>query len=938
MVDRASAPADFNTGRGPSIQGTQIGDARADRGKFSTEGRGFDVQTRGLDNLLETITNATGKLASKQMEVSQQEAYLRGAAKAGMGEEEDSLNENIFTRNWATAGWRDTTGKLAAADAEAQTAVDMKQLREQSPEKFQEYLAQRRTKLLPQTEGMSFEARKGMLAQQLTSERAAIKQHGMAHAQWIIDQQTKAIQTSTSVSFDGLDAVKASAPAYKAGVESAFANVYSNVWLNPNLPEDMRIKLAGEAMSGALARDHQQLYEKFKTTPVKTADGKDATMFSQLPFDEQVKLSGDYRASRTRTETARSGKWETQSALMQASWEDPSKPMQPYSDLQSFLDEGEQSGLLKPGKRESMIESWAKANQKKVAASGIAQAYQAGDVQAIFNSGKDEGEAFQGWLHTKSMANTPLPQVIGEALSIGQNHGFQSAFKGVGDLTKSAVQQLGAEGPGSATNVNMLKEVLKTIHTAELKGRTGAMASYISGFDDDAKAKVLGYDERIRRGIDPVTASQEVYQIQIESAKLDPTTRNALAASNSKADAEAVAGIEVKQIVATMGSDVASWFSADAKGRKALSTGRAWFEEESRVEAVIAPSKAALLQELQDQSRANPYSSAGARLTIALANVSARTVQTDSGPLVLPKLPAGVTIPAFFGLAADDPTMPSTIGRAISREFPLQDKANRMTYNTFNGQLRITEFNAKGATVWTKTIDPRIMAGPIDAENKRLTDKYNATEGAGVTMKGSNGTPITFNGSTTTSIDPVKMLEFRKTLIRDEDVKAIPYPDLSGRINRKTKKPIMTVGAGISDTNTYYPKPGPDGSISQKDINESFMKATDEAARGAQQVFRGYPNANRRLEMIMLTLAYQSGPSFHTGPKAKAGLLDDPSGRAYDAVGIPIFTGNYGDFINSAIRGDKQAAIVALKGSPAYRASGESRRKHYLDMLNNAME
>ena len=105
---------------------------------------------------------------------------------------------------------------------------------------------------------------------------------------------------------------------------------------------------AGEAMSGALARDHQGLYEKFRNTPVPTADGKNASMFSQLPFDEQVKLSGDYRSSRTRTETARSGATEVQFALAQAAWDDPAQPIQPFADLQAMMDDAEQKGLLNP--------------------------------------------------------------------------------------------------------------------------------------------------------------------------------------------------------------------------------------------------------------------------------------------------------------------------------------------------------------------------------------------------------------------------------------------------------------------------------------------------------------------------------------------------------------------------------------------------------------
>lgn len=933
MVDRASNPAEFNTGRGPSIQGTSIGNAPSDKGKFSTSGQGARVASPGLDNLLNTIVSASGKLADREVQVTQQEAYLRGSAAAGRGEEEESLQENIFTRNWASSGWRDTTGKLAAADAEAQTAVDMKTLREQSPEEFQKYLAQRRTKLMPKMEGMSFEARKGMLAQQLTSERAAIKQHGMAHAQWIIDQQTKAIQTSVSVSFDGLDAVKASAPAYKAGVDSAFANVYSNVWLNPNLPEDMRIKLAGEAMSGALARDHQQLYEKFKTTPVKTASGENATMFSQLPFDDQVKLAGDYRTSRQRTITARSAQHEIQAGLMEASWDDPTKPLQPWSEVAAFMDEAEQQGLLKEGQRKTWAKSWADANQKKHASDGIALDYQTGNLQGLFNKNVDEGQAFQGWMRSKAMAGTPVAQVVGEALAIGKNHGFQSAFKGVGELTRPAVQQLFAAepGPGNAQNAQMVKTVLDTIDRADAGGKSGALTSYLSGFDDSTKSMILGYQDRVRMGIDPVSAAAQVRQLADLTAGLDTPTRNAMAAANAKSDAEALASITTKQLMGTMGSEVASWVSADAAGRKALSNTRAWLENEERVAAGLAPSRMAVAEELQYLGRSHPYATGAERTSMALANVAARTLQTQSGPLVMPRALPGTTLQSQFGVGVS--VMPETIGKAIDTVYGPKTKGGRMAYQAYNGQITAIEYNTKGGLTSSVTFDPKSMGQAIADQEQKRTDKFQAESGAGITIKGKDGTPITFNGATTTSIDPVKMLEFRKTLIRDEDVKAIPYPDLSGRINRKTKKPIMTVGAGISDTNTYYPKPGADGSISQKDINESFMKATDEAARGAAQVFQGYIGGNRKLEMLMMTLAYQSGPNF-AGPRPQtiSGV------RPKDANGIPMFTGNYGDFINNAIRGDKAAATVALKASPAYRASGESRRKHYLDMLNNAME
>lgn len=937
MVDRASTPVDYGVGRGPAVQGTNIGNAQNDPGKFGVAQQGVEVDSGVSQNLLNAITSAAGKLTMKQLEMSQQEAYLAGSAAAGRQEEESSLESNIFTKNWATAGFRDTTGRLAQADAEAQTAVDMAKLREQSPEQFQAYLAERRSKLMPLTEGMSLEARKGMLAQQLTSERAAIKNHGVEHMKWIIDQQAKAVRSTISTSFTGLDQSKANGPAYEDGTNASFAAVYSNAWLNPNLPQDVKLKLVEESMGGALSRDHQKLFEKFRDTPVTLADGSQGTMFDQLPFDSQTKLAGAYRTSRERTVTARSNAWETQSGLMQAQWDDDTVPMQPFSELQAFMDQGEQAGLLKPGKRESMSEAWAKANRKKAATAGLAADYSTGNVQGIFGKDKDEGEAWAAWSRQQSVAGTPLPQVIASALAIGQNHGFQTAFKGVGELTKAAVQQLGRNEEGNPTNALMLKTVMQTIHQAEANGRDGAMSSYLSGFDDEAKGKIVGFDERVRMGIDPVSAAREVHQIALQTAGLDSTTRNALAATNAKADVEIMAGIEAKTLFGSLGLDVKSWFSSDATARKALGTDRAFFENEERVGNVLAQSRAAMLQELQYTSRTHPYASPAERKSMALSAVAARAIPTASGPLILPKLPAGVTVQSLFGVPTS--TMTTTIGKAISQQFPLRDKSNRMAYNAFDGRITITEYNKDSAVVWSQTVDPKSIAGAIADEERKLNDKYQATSGAGVTLKVGEG-QVTFNGETTTSISPTSMLNFRKSLVRDEGVRLTPYTDLANKVNPKTGKPIQTVGVGVSDTNTYYPAPGPDGKISQRDLNESFMKATDEAARGAQQVLRDTPN--KKLDMILMTLAYQSGVGNLIGPipKQKAttmGTAPMPGERPRDAQGIPVYAGIYGDFINSAIRGDKQAAVIALKGSPAYRASGETRRKHYLDMLDNAM-
>jgi len=81
-------------------------------------------------SLLKSIVGDAESFFKTGVEVDRQEAYLAGAAKAASGEAEAALESSILTKDWATAGYRDTAGKLKMADAESELALDMKTLRE----------------------------------------------------------------------------------------------------------------------------------------------------------------------------------------------------------------------------------------------------------------------------------------------------------------------------------------------------------------------------------------------------------------------------------------------------------------------------------------------------------------------------------------------------------------------------------------------------------------------------------------------------------------------------------------------------------------------------------------------------------------------------------------------------------------------------------------
>ena len=128
------------------------------------------------DKMLEGMMSQGAQVLNKMADQEFNNLYLEGQAQAGIIESEDELQGNPLTRDWKVAGYRDTMGKLALADTEAQFVADLPLLREKNPEDLQKYLSERRAKLTPALGSMSREARAAAAGQLLLQDRAATKQ------------------------------------------------------------------------------------------------------------------------------------------------------------------------------------------------------------------------------------------------------------------------------------------------------------------------------------------------------------------------------------------------------------------------------------------------------------------------------------------------------------------------------------------------------------------------------------------------------------------------------------------------------------------------------------------------------------------------------------------------------------------------------------------
>ena len=152
------------------------------------------------DKMLEQLGGNAANMLNKMADIEFSNLYLEGQAKAGVIESEEELQGNPLTRDWQVAGYRDTMGKLALADTEAQFAVDIVKLREKGPEEIQAYLATRREKLMPALGSMSREARAAAAGQLLLQDRAATKTWTTEHAKFIIEQKSQAVHTQWNTS------------------------------------------------------------------------------------------------------------------------------------------------------------------------------------------------------------------------------------------------------------------------------------------------------------------------------------------------------------------------------------------------------------------------------------------------------------------------------------------------------------------------------------------------------------------------------------------------------------------------------------------------------------------------------------------------------------------------------------------------------------------
>ena len=841
------------------------------------------------DRLAMKLAQTGEALAGKAFQVQTEEAYLSGVAAASAGKAEADLEGNLITGAWETAGHRDTLGRLAMAEVQAKVLADMPTLVQKSPAEFKQYMADVRAPVVEQLNGMSRQQRSasfGQLAQDLATMG---KKYEVGRAKWIIDQKAKSIQTSMTARRASMEAAKDDLALYTQEVDGFVSNIYKDIWSDPSLPEDTRIDLTRQAAEFASSADNTMVYDRLQSTKFEFADGTTGTLMSKLPFEDQIKVDKAQRSAMDRVKAARAGEAETQLAIWGAEWADPDiGPSQTFEEVNGLLDQMQHAKLLPPGKRETVLKAYLTAVGRNGNSGRLAQAYMSGDLQTITQAGKTQDQALKAYM--KSIRTMSLPEQVSGLLAIGNQRGFDSALTKAGELLGPAVSQMGMSDEMDPNNALLVQQTAQALTVAEANN-PGAYSRFVAGMTNDQQDMFLYLSEAQRNGIaDPKTAIKYARN-QVLQDKQAGGVRSQRVADNNKEDAGFVAEITERQLLGTISSKFSIF--ADATNRDQLRTGRAWFEDQSRVNEVMADTQMKYAEELALVSKTTPFMSSKARNSKALANLANRTVETESGPLTMPR---GQSLQSYFGVPqyADK----ELVGQAVDEMFKAGE-GNRLAWSTSaDNQLMFREYNSNGAIVKSGTVDPKQVAPKVQQLLDKEAEEAAKTDGPGVVYTGSTGAKVQFNGQNTHGIEGSTMVKLRQDIVASENVRDTAYTDSGGK----------SFGVGIHQSNNYYQAPGPTGVYTQGQINESFAKASNDAARMATQSMKSVGVDGEDWVRFFGELAYQS-----------PGSARDPDLLAYIAIG------------------DKAGAQQALTKTAAYKAAHPARRAQYTARLASAM-
>lgn len=883
------------------------------------------------DKMLEQLGGTAANMLNKMADIEFSNLYLEGQAKAGVIESEEELQGNPLTRDWQVAGYRDTMGKLALADTEAQFAVDIAKLREKGPEEIQAYLATRRAKLMPALGSMSREARAAAAGQLLLQDRAATKTWTTEHAKFIIEQKSQAVHTQWNTSLRTLGNAQIKKQLgelqdkdYNEQLRSTVGTMVQSVWMDASLPQGVKQQLTFEMLQNALTNDSVDLYDFVASNEIPDGAGGASTLMSRLTGEQQGKVANSYREAQSRTRDARNMAVAAQVANLEAQIDNDAYTGT-YEDLTSMLDPMLVSKGITGERRQGIINKFLDKQYKGEQNSALAELYLRGDLNGIFSAGKEQADGLKALDAMLTRRKASPEQRLQAYLQSGLN-GMDGGFKKAGEVLGAALRQVRSpDGTVLPQHLATVRTINNAVRQAEERGQTGIRVALLSGlaegdrmFAERVFAQVDGgasYDEAVLKATDT----------EAKEAQLTPAVKAAQTQQVAKAVTAEIAALEPRGVLSSTWTWAKSIFSSNAASDLRLrpwsSVGDrdGWFSDGPTVQFYTQRVREELANEANHVLLQSPGASADQVISVAKANVAARTISTRFGPLTMPR---NLKLEDAFGVGRGNQ---AAIGPALDAMLKETKEDANWQLAFVNGRLFAQEVDRTGQRVGTGTyLNPKDIGKKIKQMTDSEQEKANTVFGSGRRVQ-KDGVTVQFNGVNTAGVPATWMMGFRDNLVNHEGIRAKPYQDQSGAKDTKGN-PIMTVGVGVSSHNPRYPKVQPDGSVRVEDIRRSFLDASNDAAIVGSKVARDLGRHDQPTFLLMSELAYQSGLTFMS--------QQNKTGERYREFANVLKTGN----VEAAQEAFKRTAAWYYSADPENRDKITPRQQDYLRLIQQALK
>lgn len=929
MIQRDSQDARIDVGQAVQLQRFNVdaGDARANPT--------VQVGDAGwASRLLGGIAESVGKVVSHAQEAEYEQRYLEGQAKAGRIASEDEIGGNPLTKDWEIAGYRDTMAKLRVASTEAQIALDIPKYADKSPKDFEAYLASTRAAITPELESLSREARAANFGKLLLTERAASAQHAKAHQKHIIDTQLIAVNTVRDTTLSVLSNAKhavdmgnLSGTDYKNNVESAAGTLVAHIWEDPrfNIP-GMREKLSAGMLGQALATDNLDLYEYLANVPMPDSSGGSSTILARLPDEDREKLQNQYRTTWDRNEQARNFHIAEQFNNIKMMLENGQYP-ESYDKLNQYLMAGVINKAFSNDEANKARDLFYKSKIESAKGASVITALTQGNTIALNNSGLSDNDIEKTVDKELANVNADAAARLRMWSNVARAGNTKLGYKKMGELIGPAMAQFGQDDDNGIEQHRSTYITLNNmIREADQLGKYNTVNDILNGVPEQYQMRYRRLVALTKDGQMSFEAARtQVLQTEASEASLTPSERAGMATQVREKAFKEIDSYGASGFLRNAGLGISQvWNPTDMVRREvmpenSIGSRDGWTGTPELVQHYENSARLAWKAYVNDVMIAHPYGDPSEIVGIAGARLAANSIKTSHGSVFLPP---GTDTQKLWGIGAANK---SGIGKAIDTLLGETKQNSRWKITFAQGTMRATEYvGDQVVTPSTVEITGQHIRDAMGVLASKEKDHASNVYGEGKLVKQS-GVNLKYNGRNTAAAPEDWMYAFRENLIRNEGVKNVPYPDLSGKLDKHGNR-IMTAGVGVSSHNKYYPKVGADGTVSDEAIAESFNGASNEAATAGMQVVRSTGLNNKEWFQLFAELGYQSGPSFLT--------QSNDTGQQYR------------DFVGAAKAGNLDAALLLFKGSAAWKYSADpknpdkitGRQKHYERLIREAMK